>query len=107
MGSLGFDVTRSGQAPVVVYTLRGCPHCLRARLLLWRKGVAYREIRSGELEHGRQTLMEQTGGWRYPQVVIGGRCVGGAADLARLQRSGELDRLLAGASDVAAGEAAA
>lgn len=92
------DVMRSGQAPVVMYTLRGCPHCIRARVLLWRKRVEYREIRSGELEHGRRTLMELTGGWTYPQIVIGDDCIGGAAELAGLQRAGELDRLLEGAA---------
>jgi glutaredoxin 3 len=90
-----------------MYTLRGCPHCLRARLLLWRKGVAYRAIRSGELEHGRQTLAELTGGSTYPQIVIGEQCVGGAAELARLQRSGELDRLLAGGPGASVGDARA
>ena len=79
-----------------MYTLRGCPHCFRARVLLWRKHVAYREVRSGELEDGRRTLMELTGGRTYPQVVIGDRCIGGAAELAGLQRAGELEGLLAG-----------
>lgn len=92
-------MTRSAQAPVVMYTLRGCPHCFRARMLLRRKGVAYREVRSGELEHGRRTLMELTGGWKFPQIVIGDHCVGGAAELAGLQRAGELDRLLDGVPD--------
>lgn len=90
-----------------MYTLRGCPHCFRARVLLWRKGVAYREIRSGELEHGRRTLMELTGGSTYPQIVIGERCIGGAADLARLQRAGELDPLLADGHDASADDAGA
>lgn len=99
-------MTRSGQAPVVMYTLRGCPHCLRARLLLRRKRVAYREIRSSELPEGRRTLMELTGGRKYPQIVIGDVCVGGAADLARLHRRGELDRLLAGGADAATASSA-
>ncbi len=90
-----------------MYTLRGCPHCFRARMLLRRKAVAYREIRSGELEHGRRTLMQLTGGWTFPQVVIGDHCVGGAAELAGLQRAGELDRLLAGGLDASARVSAA
>lgn len=80
--------------PVRLYGTRFCPYCVRARMLLGRKGVAYEDIPVGgsgvswaELEHlsGRGTV---------PQIFIGDQHVGGFDDLAAFNRTGELDILL-------------
>lgn len=75
---------------VVVYTLGGCVHCHRARRLLASLGVQYDERPLDGVAESRVLLAERTGGWTVPQVVIRGEPVGGASDLARLQRRGVL-----------------
>lgn len=80
-----------------MYTLPGCVYCEMARRRLRRKSVAFSEQPVERLAHRRETLMERTGGWTAPQIVIGARPIGGADALARLDRAGVLDELLAGA----------
>ena len=43
----------------------------------------------------RAELRDRFGAETFPQIVIGERHIGGAGDLVRLDRSGELARLLA------------
>lgn len=86
-------------ARVTMYTQRLCGCCADARRLLRRKGVTFEEIgtrRGG----GREGLRARFGSdvETFPQIVIDGRRIGGASDLAALDASGELDRLLAAPS---------
>lgn len=69
---------------------------MRAAHLLRSKGVAFTEVDVSDDWEKRQWLAEVTRQRTVPQVFIGGKPVGGFDDLARLDRSGELDRLLAG-----------
>jgi glutaredoxin 3 len=82
-------------ANVTIYTLRGCPHCFRARRRLRRKGVDFEEIKAGrDVAGARADLRSRFGADTFPQIVIGERHVGGADQLVALDRSGELDALL-------------
>lgn len=80
---------------VIVYRTPFCPHCHRATALLDRKGVAYRVVDVSGSPAQRKWLMETTGRRTVPQIFIADRPVGGADELYALERSGELDRLLA------------
>lgn len=84
----------SENTTVKMYATRFCPYCMRARMLLDRKGVSYEEISVG----GDQTLwseMESLSGRNtVPQIFIGEHHIGGYDDLAVANRSGELDTLL-------------
>jgi len=84
-------------ADVTIFTQRFCGCCADAKRLLRKKGVAFREVPSKE-SGGRAGLRSRfgPGAGTFPQIVINGRHVGGASDLAALEASGELDRLLAG-----------
>jgi glutaredoxin 3 len=82
-------------AEVVMYSTSYCGYCMRARSLLERKGVAIHEIKVDEDMRERQIMMERSGRRTVPQIFIGERHVGGYDDLAALDRSGELDQLLA------------
>jgi glutaredoxin 3 len=86
-------------ADVTIYTQRFCGCCTDAKRLLRKKGVAFREVPTRE-SGGRAGLRSRfgPGAGTFPQVVIDGRHIGGASDLAALDASGELDRLLAGAT---------
>ncbi len=77
-----------------MYTTRWCGYCVRAKALLDSRGLEYEEIDLGEAPD-RARLNELTGGWTVPQIVIGGRPIGGYTELWRLDRDGRLDELLA------------
>ena len=84
-------------SPVLVYTLPGCAHCERARRLLRRRGIGFTEISGHGDAAFRATLRVLTGRSTVPQIVLGGVPVGGASDLARLDRRGVLRPLSEGA----------
>jgi glutaredoxin 3 len=78
-----------------MYSTSYCGYCVRARSLLERKGVAIHEIKVDEDTREREIMMKRSGRRTVPQIFIGERHVGGYDDLAALDRSGELDQLLA------------
>jgi glutaredoxin 3 len=84
-------------AQVEMYSTGFCGYCDRARALLDRKGINVVEIKVDEKPEDRAAMLKRSGGQRtVPQIFIGDRHVGGYAELAALDRSGELDRLLTG-----------
>ncbi|MBE2319614.1 glutaredoxin 3 [Solirubrobacter sp. CPCC 204708] len=83
-------------APVTLYTKPMCPHCFRARRRLRRHGAVIHEIGAADDVAGmRAQLRDRFGADTFPQIVIGEHHIGGADDLVRLDRSGELARRLA------------
>lgn len=79
-----------------MYSTAMCPYCQSAERLLARKGVTDIERVRVDLDPARRAEMMQRSGLRtVPQIWIGERHVGGADELHALERSGELDRLLA------------
>ena len=80
---------------IMMYSTGWCPFCDRARALLQRKSVTFREVKVDEDDSQRKTMLERTGGRRtVPQIFIGDRHVGGYDDLYALDKAGELDKLL-------------
>jgi glutaredoxin 3 len=77
-----------------MYSTAWCGYCQRARNLFERKGVPVREIKVDEVQGARETMVQRSGRRTVPQIFIGERHVGGYDDLAALDRSGELDKLL-------------
>jgi glutaredoxin 3 len=80
-------------ADVIMYSTGWCGFCARARALLERKGIAFREIDVDEAE-ARAEMVTRSGKRSVPQIFIGPRHVGGFEELYALERSGELDQLL-------------
>lgn len=81
---------------VIVYSKETCPYCVMAKNLLKQKGVAeIQEIRIDLQPEERDIMIEKTGRMTVPQIFIGEYHVGGFDDLAKLNRSGQLDQLLA------------
>ena len=78
--------------PAVIYSTGLCPYCFLARRLLERKGVECEERRMRRTDRAR--LAALGGGLTFPQIELNGRVVDGLAELRRLERSGELDRLI-------------
>jgi len=78
-----------------MYTTRWCGYCVRAKTLLDAKGLDYEEIRVDDDPTFRQKLLELTGGWTVPQILIDGEPIGGFTELWRLDKAGELEKLAA------------
>lgn len=80
---------------VEIYTTPFCPYCWRAKRLLQARGVTFEEIDLWQEPGRRGEMVERAEGrTTVPQVFIGGRGIGGADDLAALERDGRLDELL-------------
>lgn len=80
---------------VLMYCTEVCPYCVRAERLLRAKGVAEIEkIRVDLQPELRMEMMQKTGQRTVPQIYIGTHHVGGYDDLASLEHSGELTKLL-------------
>jgi glutaredoxin 3 len=79
---------------IVMYSSGWCPYCLRARALLERKGLPFREIKIDEHPAERDAMLARSGGRRtVPQIFVGDHHVGGFDDLYALDRAGKLDEL--------------
>ena len=76
-----------------MYSTQWCGYCQRARRLLERRGIVFREIDVDEAE-ARAEMLTRSGKRSVPQIFIGSRHVGGFEELYALERSGELDQLL-------------
>ena len=85
------------QHAVVVVGMRQNPYPKQARKALASAGVAHHYLEYGSYLSGwrRRNALKMWAGWpTLPMVFVKGTLVGGAADLARLIASGELQRLL-------------
>jgi glutaredoxin 3 len=86
---------------VEIYTKNYCPFCARAKALLDRKNIGYEEI-DVTVDPSLQVEMQKRSQRRtVPQIFIDGVHVGGSDDLIEAERSGALDRLLAGQATAA------
>lgn len=79
---------------VIMYSTGFCPYCVRARMLLERKGVAFTEIRVDLQPQQRAEMIQRSGRTSVPQIFIGEVHVGGCDDMYALENQGKLDPLL-------------
>lgn len=78
-----------------MYCTAICPYCVQAERLLYAKGVTEIEkIRVDLQPELRLAMVEKTGRRTVPQIYIGKQHIGGFDDLAKLEHSGELARML-------------
>jgi glutaredoxin 3 len=78
-----------------MYTTAWCGFCARAKAFLEARGLPYDEVRVDDDPAFRARLLELTGSWTVPQILIDGRPIGGYSELRQLDRDGRLDELLA------------
>ncbi len=81
--------------PVKLYTTESCSKCVGAKMLLSRRGIAYEEINLSRDPDSREKLVELTGMFTFPQIVIGDEPIGGFDQLLAADRAGRLAELLA------------
>jgi glutaredoxin 3 len=83
------------KANVEIYTWQTCPYCIRAKLLLWWKGVKYTEYKIDGDGAARVKMAKRANGRRsVPQIFINNQHIGGCDDLYALDRRGQLDPLI-------------
>ncbi len=81
-------------AQVSLYTTRFCPFCVRAKMLLDAKQVAYTEVPVDFDQAERRLMATRAGSNTVPQIWIGEQHIGGCDELYQLEREGLLDDLL-------------
>ncbi|MEO1429004.1 MAG: glutaredoxin 3 [Cyanobacteria bacterium J06632_19] len=83
------------KANVEIYTWQTCPYCIRAKMLLWWKGVKFTEYKIDGDAVARNAMAERANGGRtLPQIFINNQHVGGCDELYQLDTQGQLDSLL-------------
>lgn len=84
------------KANVEIYTWQTCPYCIRAKMLLWWKGVEFTEYKIDGDAAARDKMAERANGRRtVPQIFINNQHIGGCDDLYQLDTKAQLDPLLA------------
>ena len=81
-----------------MYTTAWCGYCDRAKVLLQERGLPYEEIRLDDDPAFRAKLLDLSGRWTVPQILIDGRPIGGYTELRELDRRGQLAALAAEAA---------
>ena len=81
-------------ARIRIYGTNTFGWCLAARMLLKKKALEFEDILVSD--PANRAEMERLSGHRsVPQIFIGDQSVGGYDQLAALDKSGELDRIIA------------
>ena len=84
--------TNSSKGNVIeIYTGPNCGYCQRAKALLNRKKLPYREFDISVPDHHLELLRRVPRARTIPQIFIGERHLGGCEDLELLESSGGLD----------------
>ena len=80
---------------VEIYTGPLCTFCDRAKALLNKKGVSFKEIDLASDPNKMEEMIKKTNGMRtVPQIFIGETYVGGYNELKALEVAGKLNSLL-------------
>ena len=78
-----------------IYTSDFFSYCTRAKNLLAKKGVAFEEVFLDRTDtQSRMDLVQLTGRYTVPQILIDDRPVGGYDEIKALDAQGRLDPLL-------------
>ena len=81
---------------ITMYSGDPCPYCGAAKALLKSKNIEIEEFDIWKDAAKAKEMLQRTNGKRtIPQMFMGDHYIGGNDDLQALNRSGELDKLLA------------
>jgi glutaredoxin 3 len=79
---------------VTVYSTGTCPYCTKAKMLLEKLNIPFKEIRIDQDRSAQREFLEVTNHARtVPQIIIDGKCIGGFSELTELHMDGGLDGL--------------
>ena len=83
---------------VIIYTVEYCPYCKKAEMLLKERDIKYKKIDITENEEEYRKKIGKyydiQGKVTVPQIIIGGKRIGGFDDLEKLDKRKELDKVL-------------
>ena len=75
---------------IKIYSGNWWGSCIAAKKLLDDKGLSYETINIDEENISREKLMELTGGYTIPQIIIDGKTIGGFEQLLILNQKNKL-----------------
>ena len=79
---------------VIIYTSSLCGFCYRAKSLLKRKGISYKEIDIDlDWEKRNEMVIKTNGKTSVPQIFFKNHHIGGCDDLFRLEKENGLEFL--------------
>ena len=80
---------------VEIYTGPYCAYCDRAKALLNKKGVSFKEINLASDPNKIDEMIKKTNGMKtVPQIFVDGQHIGGNDKLQTLENEGKLNSLL-------------
>ena len=83
-------------APIVLFTIYGCPYCREAvKFLKSNPGLRFKANNIGNDARAMTNLAQSTGSPTVPKIFVQGQFIGGYGELMQLAESGELQRRLA------------
>ena len=80
---------------VIVYSTTFCPFCVMAKRLLTSKDIDFEEKNLTGDYDALNDLKNRTNHRTVPQIFINDKFIGGYEELAELNSTGELDKMLA------------
>ena len=78
---------------IIIYTMDGCPYCIKAKQILNSKKVSFKEIKV-VTDEDWEKLEKLTSQETVPQIFINGKHIGGCDNLIKLDKEKKLDKLL-------------
>ncbi|NLG64787.1 MAG: FAD-dependent oxidoreductase [Actinobacteria bacterium] len=81
-------------ARVKIYSMEWCPYCAKAKALFKAKDIEYDEVDVTYDERAAREMIRLTGQRAVPQFFIDEQWIGGYDQLAYMNATGELDRIL-------------
>ena len=91
-------VKKAIEAPVVVFSKTYCQYCTYVKKMFREAGVKDLYVieldKRGDCSEVQDILLRMTGARTVPRVFIGGKSIGGTADVEALVNSGQLEATL-------------
>ena len=94
LGFLMEQIWEKDMPDITIYSTAMCPYCVRAKMLLQRKGMSWEEKRIDQDHSLVREMLQRSRRRTVPQIFIGDYHVGGYDDMAELDAMGELDPML-------------
>jgi len=91
---MSFSKPAELEEAVVIYETTYCGFCVLAKKLLSSRNIKFARVNVSDEAEARVWLLETSGQRTVPQIFVHGRPIGGYTELAKLERSGELQQML-------------
>ena len=79
---------------IEIYTKNYCPFCIRAKAILNHLELPFTEYEVTGDSVKKQEMVQRTGGFTVPQIIINEHSIGGCDELTVLVRTARLEQYL-------------